>query len=58
MKIPNYFTGWFQFNGWMDDGWDMEIWQRLRIQRIAWRAYRKGVSDTKKKNNQSIQSDG
>ena len=49
MKIPKYFLKWFQFNGWMDDGWDMEPWQLRMVEEIAWRAYRKGVADTKKR---------
>ena len=45
--IPKYFSKWFRFRGILDDypyGADYH-----RTQRIAWRAYRKGVADTKAK---------
>ena len=48
MKIPKYFLKWFQFNGWMNDGWDMEPWQLRMVEEIAWRSYRKGIADAKK----------
>ena len=54
MRMSEQFIKWFQFNGWMDDGWNMEAWQRSRIEKIAWRSYRKGVADTKAKFNNSL----
>lgn len=54
MRIPNYFSKWFRIFGLMDDGWDFELWQSNRVKKIAWRAYRKGVADTKAKHEKSI----
>jgi len=48
-KIPKHFLEWLRIWGWMGDGWDMEMWKIRGIERIAWRAYRRGVADTKKK---------
>jgi len=51
MKISKYFMEWFRIYGWLDDGWHCTDWQKLAVPRIAWRCYRKGVADTKKKYN-------
>ena len=48
MKIPKYFLEWFRSYGLLDDGWtDMGLGVQNRIKRIAWRAYRRGILDTK-----------
>jgi len=40
------FKAWFNKYGMMDDGWQsLELWQRSRIERIAYRAYKKGKRD-------------
>ncbi len=44
VKMPKYFKDWFRIMGLMDDNFDL-----IGIERIAWRAYKKGVRDTKKK---------
>ena len=41
-KIPKHFLEWLRVWGRRGDGFNME-------ERIAWRAYRRGVADTKKK---------
>ena len=43
-KTPEYFRGWFRTYGLMDDNFD-----DVGVERIAWRAYRRGVADTKEK---------
>jgi len=48
-KIPKHFMKWFNIYGIMDDDWCLEMWQLKRLERIAWRCYRKGIADTKKK---------
>ena len=50
MKIPKHFMKWFKIYGLMDDAISEEgYWQQKRLERTAWRAYRRGVADTKKK---------
>lgn len=51
MKIPNYFSKWFLTYGWLPGGWDMVKVPALQyaMKEVAWRAYRKGVADTKAK---------
>lgn len=46
MKYPKKFEDWFNKYGMMDDSWQsLEPWQRERIKRIAYRAYRRGQMD-------------
>jgi len=49
MKIPKHFMKWFRIYGLMDDDISEDCWQQKRLERIAWRCYRKGIADTKKK---------
>jgi len=40
------FKEWFRVFGWMNDTWSgLESWQYQKIQRIAWRAYKRGMKD-------------
>jgi len=39
---------WLRVYGWMDDI-GMGSWEERAVERVAWRAYRRGVADTKKK---------
>jgi len=49
MKIPKHFMKWFRIYGLMDDAPWIDLWEKRAIERIAWRAYRRGVADTKTK---------
>ena len=52
MHIPKYFIKWLRLHGYFDDLWSsLDMWQRHNIDRIAYRAYRKGRKDEKAKTN-------
>ena len=45
------FLKWYKEFGLMSDAWHaLELWQYNRIQRIAWRAYKRGRYDERRKN--------
>ena len=49
MKIPKHFMGWFRIYGLMNDDIADSYWQVRKLEKIAWRCYRKGVADMKEK---------
>ena len=49
MKYTKDFEKWWNAGyGILDDGWTFEGWQRSRLKRIAYRAYKRGKNDKKK----------
>jgi hypothetical protein len=50
MKYTKEFEKWFSAGYCtLDDGWPFEGWQHSKIKRIAYRAYKRGKTDQKRK---------
>ena len=45
MKNFINWLSWFDKHGWFNDWWEMDTWERSRVERIAYRAYKRGYKE-------------